>query len=92
MAEAYEALITEVKQIALLGSCASVLGWDEQTYMPKGGAKHRSEQLALLVGMVHERATASQISDWLEEIEGSHLVSDALSVEAVNVREIRQGV
>ncbi|MDP6039189.1 MAG: carboxypeptidase M32 [Candidatus Latescibacteria bacterium] len=91
MAEAYEALITEVKQIALLGSCASVLGWDEQTYMPKGGAKHRSEQLALLVGMVHERATASQISDWLEEIEGSHLVSDALSVEAVNVREIRQG-
>jgi len=52
---------------------------------------HRSEQLALLVGMVHERATASQIGDWLEEIEGSDVVSNSVSVEAVNVREIRRG-
>jgi len=89
--QAYDALIAEVKQIALLGSCASVLGWDEQTYMPKGGVQHRSEQLALLAGMTHERFTSSQIGAWLADVEGSDLVSDALSVEAVNVREIRKG-
>jgi Zn-dependent M32 family carboxypeptidase len=50
--QAYEALIAEVKQVAILGSCASVLGWDEQTYMPKGGVKNRSEQLALLAGLI----------------------------------------
>jgi len=89
--QAYEALIAEVKEIAILGSCASVLGWDEQTYMPKGGVKHRSEQLSLLAGLTHERFTAPQIGDWLAQIEGSDLVSDRLSVEAVNVREIRRG-
>ena len=69
----YQRLIAEIKQISLLGSCAGVLGWDKQTYMPKGGAGHRAEQLALLVGMIHERATAPQIGDYLEEIENSDL-------------------
>ena len=86
----YQKLIAEVKQIALLGSCASVLGWDKQTYMPKGGAGHRAEQLALLMGMIHERATAPQIGDWLGEIENSDLVSDPHSEAAVNIRELRR--
>ena len=86
---AYQRLIAEVKQIALLGSCAGVLGWDERTYMPKGGAAHRAEQLALLVGMMHERATAPQIGEWLAEIdEEAH---EPHSEAAVNVREIRRG-
>lgn len=86
----YQRLIAEIKQISLLGSCAGVLGWDKQTYMPKGGAGHRAEQLALLCGMIHERATAPQIGDWLSEIENSDLASDPHSEAAVNVRELRR--
>ena len=86
----YQRLIAEIKQISLLGSCAGVLGWDKQTYMPKGGAGHRAEQLALLVGMIHERVTAPQIGDYLEEIENSDLISDPHSETAVNTREIRR--
>ncbi len=86
----YQKLIAEIKQISLLGSCAGVLGWDKQTYMPKGGAAHRAEQLALLTGMIHERATAPQIGDWLSEIENSDLISDPHSEAAVNVRELRR--
>ena len=86
----YQRLIAEIKQISLLGSCASVLGWDKQTYMPKGGAGHRAEQLALLTGMIHERVTAPQIGDWLSEIENSDLISDPHSEPAVNVRELRR--
>ena len=58
----YQQLISEVKQISLLGSCASVLGWDKQTYMPKGGAGHRAEQLALL--MWHDTRTRNRPSNW----------------------------
>lgn len=86
----YQQLIAEIKQIALLGSCASVLGWDEQTYMPKGGFGHRAEQFALLTGIIHERGTAPQIGDWLTEIENSDLTSDPRSESAVNIREIRR--
>ena len=51
---AYEDLLGRRKEVGLLGSCAAVLGWDERTYMPRGGAAHRAEQQALLAGMVHE--------------------------------------
>ena len=35
-------------EISDLGSAGSVLGWDEATYMPKGGAAARGRQSATL--------------------------------------------
>ena len=50
-AESYRTLTERVREISLLGSCAGLLGWDRETYMPPGGAEHRSAQLALLAGI-----------------------------------------
>ena len=86
----YEELLDELRRTALLGSCSSVLGWDEQTYMPAGGAEHRSNQLGLLAGMTHERATAPRIGELLSELEHSDLVVDPDAPTAVNVREARR--
>ena len=36
--EAYTKLIGHAKETALLGSCASVLSWDQETNMPPAGA------------------------------------------------------
>lgn len=88
--QAYAELTDHVKQTGLLESCASVLGWDEQTYMPTGGAEHRSNQLGLLAGMIHERATSPKVGEWLGAIEGSPIVADPDSISAANVREIRR--
>ena len=68
---AYEGLIKRVKEISVLGSCAGLLGWDEQTYMPKGGAAHRAEQQALLAGLIHERIVDPAIGDLLARVEGT---------------------
>ena len=88
--KAYEELIRRAKEIALLDSCASVLGWDQRTYMPPKGSGHRADQLALLAGMVHQKATAPEIGDLLAQVEQSDLVRGAGSPAAVNVREIRR--
>jgi carboxypeptidase Taq len=88
--EAYAELIRRIKEYSLLGSCASVLGWDERTYMPHKGSEHRAEQMALLARMTHEMLTAPQIGQLLAEVEGSDLVGQKDSVAAVNVREIRR--
>jgi len=88
--QAYAELSARQRTTALLESCASVLGWDEQTYMPKGGAEHRANQLSLLAGMCHERATALELGELLSEIEGSPMVADPDSVVASNVREVRR--
>jgi carboxypeptidase Taq len=87
---AYDELIRRSREQTLLTSCSSLLGWDEQTYMPRGGAEHRGNQMALLAGLHHEKATDPRVGTLLETIEGSDLVRDPESVSAVNVREIRR--
>ena len=79
-----------LRETAILRSCSSLLGWDDQTYMPPKGAEHRSQQQSLLAGLVHARATAPQLGELLSEVEGTPLVQDAISPAAVNVREARR--
>jgi len=54
-----ETQITELKrrllEISDLGSAGALLGWDQATYMPKGGADARGRQGAMLRRMAHER-------------------------------------
>src|SRR5580765_5838059 len=88
--QAYAELTNRFQQNAILESCASVLGWDEQTYMPPGGAAHLANKLSLLAGMCHERATSPEIGELIAVVEGSSLVSQADSVVAANIREARR--
>lgn len=88
--DAYSELVDYLKRSATLESCAAVLGWDEQTYMPPGGAEHRANQLGLLAGLCHERATAPQLGELLNEVAASPLVADPDSPVAANVREARR--
>ncbi|HEV2946343.1 MAG TPA: carboxypeptidase M32, partial [Gemmataceae bacterium] len=80
---AYQELIRRIKEGTLLGSCGSVLGWDERTYMPRKGSAHRAEQLALVARMAHEMLTAPEIGRLLAEIEASNLILDGESPAAV---------
>lgn len=85
----YQELLSQLRGVAVLGSCASVLGWDEQTYLPPAGADHRAEQLAMLAGLTHERATSPRIGELLLELEQSGSLGESTSAMAVNVREAR---
>jgi carboxypeptidase Taq len=87
---AYQELIQRTKEAALLASCLELIGWDEFTYMPRAGGAHRANQVALLTGRYHAQVTDPRISELLGALEGSDLVRDPLSVEAVNVRDIRR--
>lgn len=88
--DAYDQLLQRSRERSLLASCSALLGWDEQTYMPTGGAEHRGQVTALIAGLHHERATDPKIGDLIGAVEGSDLVADPLAVEAVNVREWRR--
>lgn len=87
---AYGELCRLLRESELLGSCASVLSWDEQTYMPPGGADHRAEQLSLIAGMTHERKVSPRIGELLGELEQSGQLGDPDGDIAANVREARR--
>ena len=86
---AYEELIRRSRETATLTSCSSLLGWDEQTYMPRGGAGHRGEQMALLAGLTHERVTDPCLGELLDMVESSELV-DGDTPTSANLRERRR--
>jgi carboxypeptidase Taq len=89
-ADAYSELIAALRQISLLQSATSVLGWDERTNLPIKGAAHRAEQLSLLARMAHEQFTRPRIGELLQTLADSDLVSDPVSNAAVNVRQTRR--
>ncbi|MBL9125421.1 MAG: carboxypeptidase M32 [Planctomycetaceae bacterium] len=84
----YDELLTRVREAFLLTSTSALLSWDEQCYMPPGGAAHRGNQLALLAGLHHERLTHPRIGELLCALADSSLVADPLAPAAVNVREL----
>jgi carboxypeptidase Taq len=86
----YSELTQLLRDAALLGSCGSVLSWDEQTYMPANGASHRAEQLALLAGMGHERTTSPRIGELLSELQRETDLGEPDGDRVVNVREARR--
>ncbi|MCO6450168.1 MAG: carboxypeptidase M32 [Caldilineales bacterium] len=84
---AYDELMRMSKEMTIVHSIASVLGWDRETYMPKNGAGLRAEQLAYLSGSQHRMLSNPRVGELLAEIEadGNELTLD----EAANVRELR---
>ena len=57
-----------LQEISDLHYISSLLGWDQQTYMPPGGAEARGNQLALVGRLAHERGTSPELGKLLEEL------------------------
>lgn len=89
--QAYNELIRLSREETLLASCIDVLDWDEEINLPRKAVNHRSDQLAFLAGLLHDRATNPRYDDLLNVVEASALVADRESATAVNVRELRRG-
>jgi carboxypeptidase Taq len=89
----YTALIDHMRQIALLSSTQSLLGWDQETMMPTGGdaVPWRGRQMAQIARLAHQMQTDEKVAAWLTACEADReLMADPLSPPAVNVREIRR--
>ena len=61
--QSYDELMGMVRDEATLASIEALLEWDEETSMPAGAVEGRSEQLALLAGLLHERGTDPRLGE-----------------------------
>ena len=89
--QAYTELIRVSREETILLSCLDILEWDAEVCMPPRGVEHRAEQSALMAGIVHDRSTDPRYAELLDIVEGSSVVTDPDSPQAVNVRELRRG-
>ncbi len=76
-------LRARLAELADLSSVEMLLSWDQLVMMPPAGAAARAEQLGTLASVAHERATAPEIGDWLDELEGGRL--DGMDADIVRL-------
>jgi len=73
-------LKTHLADVLHLQHAAAILSWDQQTYMPPGGAEARAEQLATLSRLAHEMfvadATGTLLQQAAAEVDGAAYDSD----------------
>lgn len=87
MGKQYDALVTRLRDIHNLGMASAILGWDQQTQMPPGGAAARASQLGTLSKISHEMFTSDETGQLLEdaasEVKDDDYDSDAASMVRV---------
>lgn len=69
MNEKYQQLVDKLRIVGDLGAIGAVLGWDQATYMPPGGAAARGRQMATLGRISHEMSTSPEIGQLLEDLQ-----------------------
>ena len=67
-----DAKLAELKsrllEIQDLGSAAALLGWDQRSYMPPGGAQARARQIGTLQRLAHTKFTEPALGRLLDEL------------------------
>ena len=68
MEQKLKELKARLQEVSDLNATSAVLAWDQQTYMPAGGAAARGQQLATLGKLAHEKLTDRAVGKLLEDL------------------------
>ncbi|NGX37161.1 MAG: Thermostable carboxypeptidase 1 [Chlamydiae bacterium] len=61
----YQKLVQLSTKAAHYNAISMILGWDQETYMPKGAIEMRSKQNELIAGLVHQEKTSETYRETL---------------------------
>ena len=88
MHEPYARLLALLAQVTDLTYAVSVLGWDQETMMPAGGASARADQIATLQSLAHRFFTDDEVGALLEQLTpwAQSLPPDSDEASVVRVR------
>ena len=79
-------LNTLCEELRLLSSTASVLNWDQETYMPQDAVQYRAKQISYLKTKAHELKTSPEFQQALEAAEDAPAPTPH---DAANLRDWR---
>jgi carboxypeptidase Taq len=85
-----EELKNRLREVQDLEAVGSVLGWDQATFMPEGGAAARGRQMALIARLEHEKRTDPTIGRLLDALEPVAEELPADSDDAALIRVARR--
>ena len=77
-------------EVTDLQNAVSLLGWDQQTYMPPGGAEGRGHQLSTLETLAHLKFTSAEMGKLLDDLEPYAAQLDPDSDDACLIKVTRR--
>jgi len=78
----YSAYSIKMKELAELAGISSLLSWDQEIYLPSKSGEFRAQQLALINGLMHEKATDPSL---ISAIENSILQNETSDIQKLNL-------
>jgi carboxypeptidase Taq len=77
MSEKLNQLKEILGEVSDLNHAASVLGWDQNVYMPPGGGEARGQQLATLGKIAQEKSTSDEVGALIEDLKSEFSGGDS---------------
>ena len=88
--DTYQHLCDQARETKLLETIEGLLDWDERTQLPSAGGAYRADQIAYVAGLVHQKRTAPQVGEWLDELAATELAADPYSDSGAVVRLLKR--
>ena len=88
--EAYADLLNLGRELALLNSIESLVGWDERVMLPPLGGDFRADQFTFLAGQIHQRWTSPRLGELLNQLAESDLAADPHSDTGTTIRQMKR--
>ncbi|MFX1285947.1 MAG: carboxypeptidase M32 [Promethearchaeota archaeon] len=79
--EEYKVLLKKIKDYLVLKQIENILDWDFETHMPPKGVKQRSEELAMIAALKHDKIVDPEIGELLERIKNDPSYSSLSDLE-----------
>ena len=86
VSEKMQKLIDLAGEISDLGRIGALMGWDQQVYMPNGGAEERGMQSSVIGKLMHEKFTSDEIGQLIADVEAEVGDLDADTDEARSIK------
>jgi carboxypeptidase Taq len=86
----FDELLRRLGEISDLTKAVDLLGWDEETKMPPGGADARAEQRATLTRLAHELQISDELGALVEDLRPFEDAHEPDSFEASVIRVARR--
>jgi carboxypeptidase Taq len=78
----YSAYLIKMKELAELAGISSLLSWDQEIYLPHKSGDFRAQQLSLINGLMHEKATDPSL---ISTIENSIFQNETRDLQKLNL-------
>jgi len=92
MKESLDFIYKQQKELSVIGGIGALLGWDQMTYMPKGGAIERSEQSAFLSKLAHEKVVSEKFWDHITKLNKETIYKDLSEIDKNVVKRLYSDV